>query len=185
MGDQVMKFSTLTTNGSKANYPTWRLIMDYEYELRRKAYKLITEEGYTLVGALQQVQKGESDLRHAFFTTPYQIEVAEASYRVPHVPKGQGKEYGVAAIQGAFGSPHVPKGGKHNKGQKGKEKGKGKGKGKDGGPPRKKNKTDDGRLICYNFNKGKACDGSCGMLHVCQICEKPHAMKDHEQRKND
>ena len=122
MGDQVMKFSTLTTNGSKANYPTWRLIMDYEYELRRKAYKLITEEGYTLVGALQQVQKGESDLRHAFFTTPYQIQVQRPRIGYRTCPRDKGKNMVWQRFKVPSAAHTCPRGASTTKGRKARRK---------------------------------------------------------------
>ena len=31
--------------------------------------------------------------------------------------------------------------------------------------------TPDGRMICFKFNnEGETCDGTCGMVHCCQIC---------------
>ena len=37
--------------------------------------------------------------------------------------------------------------------------------------------TPDGRQICYAFQEGK-CKGNCGRVDVCQLCLKPHPLKD-------
>ena len=83
------------------------------------------------------------------------------------------------------------KGGKGNGGNdptkiKGKTKasGKGKGHGKNQGTKggfAVCGSTSDGRLLCYKFNEGSPCDGSCGMLHLCRIadCWDTHPMIEH------
>ncbi len=39
--------------------------------------------------------------------------------------------------------------------------------------------TDDGRAICYRFQRGKCKFGKgCRMLHVCQRCQGDHSLKD-------
>ena len=57
------------------------------------------------------------------------------------------------------------------------KKGSGKGKGKDKGGKGNNNiggfevirETPDRRLICFKFNNGEDCDGSCGMVHCCRV----------------
>ena len=42
--------------------------------------------------------------------------------------------------------------------------------------------TPDNCMICFKWNDGKECDGSCGMLHVCRVvdCHDPsHPMVAH------
>ena len=52
--------------------------------------------------------------------------------------------------------------------------GKGKGKGK-------QDDKHDGKPICYNWNKDKACTKTpCGFAHVCLICKKDHPACRHE-----
>ena len=58
---------------------------------------------------------------------------------------------------------------------------KGKGKGKQGRFDKRygylHSTTPDGRQICYAFQEGK-CRGNCGRVDVCQLCLKPHPLKD-------
>jgi len=76
-----------------------------------------------------------------------------------------------------------PKGGGKGAG-KGRGKGRGKGYGEhpkmggDAGPKKDKKglflTTREGEQICFAFASGKACQGSCGRVHVCQHCLQPH-----------
>ena len=148
--------------------------MDFEHELEGKAYDLVGE-GSSLVDALEAVEK-DHDLRHSYFTTPYQIEVAEAR---PFQNSGGGKgawnaNASANAIKDAFETS-----------QKGKVKGKGKDKGKkDGkGSGKKRSRTEDGRQICFAHNKGEQCDGKCGRVHICQICGEDHPLLEHHELK--
>ena len=124
----------------------------------------------------------DQDTRHSFFTTPYQIEVAKANSGPHWGSKGQ--QFGVAAIQDVFKPGGGGKKGKKGDKQKGGgKKGNQKGGGKaSGGALKKKNKTDDGRAICFLYNKGRECDGSCGMVHCCQLCEGDHPMTKHPKK---
>ena len=62
--------------------------------------------------------------------------------------------------------PKAPPGGGKNKG---------KGKTSFKGGLQVVGRADDRRLICFKYNDGEPCDGSCGMLHVCRVkgCLKP------------
>ena len=51
----------------------------------------------------------------------------------------------------------------------GKSKSKGKGKGKLQGGLHVCGRTPDNRLLCYRWNDGEECDGSCGMVHACRV----------------
>ena len=52
---------------------------------------------------------------------------------------------------------------------KGKDKGRGKSKPKTIGGFEVIRETPDRRLVCFKFNNGEECDGSCGMVHCCRV----------------
>ena len=64
--------------------------------------------------------------------------------------------------------PNVPKGGGKNRN---------KGKSSYKGGLLVVGRTDDRRMLCFKFNGGEPCDGSCGMLHVCRVkvASRPNA----------
>ena len=55
---------------------------------------------------------------------------------------------------------------------KGKSKGKNKGKSKD--EPTLREKTDDGKEICYRYSKKEGCSGRCKRAHCCRVCLGRH-----------
>ena len=75
----------------------------------------------------------------------------------------------------------------------GDAKGKGKGKGGDlkGGKGTGREQKDKwvwkspgGRELCFTWNNGQECDGSCGRLHACRVkgCLKDHPAKKHGEK---
>ena len=40
--------------GEDSREPSWQLILSFEHELRKKAYKLVLDRGATIVAALEQ-----------------------------------------------------------------------------------------------------------------------------------
>ncbi len=81
-------------------------------------------------------------------------------------------------------------GNRKGKGKSGNGKGKRSGKGKDSAKGNSKNNnpggkgkatlsTSDptGRKKCFRYNRGKPCNGECGMLHVCLYCGDRHPFK--------
>ena len=41
-----------------------------------------------------------------------------------------------------------------------------------------KNRTEDGREICFNYQKD-ACSGACGRVHICHFCGAKHPLSWH------
>jgi hypothetical protein len=123
--------------------------------------------------------------RQLHFTTPWQLEIIRNAGQVKGAPgggKGNPANFGVKAIQDIFPGGKGVKadgGGKVKKVKGGGKKNKAAGKGKSVLPGPEK------RRICYSFNNGQGCDGSCGMAHVCQICLQPeHGKNDCPTLKN-
>jgi len=58
-----------TGDDQHAVRPPWHIVLSYECECRKKAFRLVTEEGYSLREALPLVVK-DSELKELYFTTP-------------------------------------------------------------------------------------------------------------------
>ena len=124
----------------------------------------------------------DPETRGMYFSTPYQIEIGMRSRPAPRSSPYQPQPQAAAlAIQNAFGN-----------GSKDKGAGKGKNKGKKGNKGNKGDKMQKRqsrcpstkRIICFAFKKGEACDGTCGMLHICQLCLGGHPMCNNQCNKN-
>jgi hypothetical protein len=157
--------------------PSWGLVLNYEFELRKAAIQLVNLDGETLHEALKLVIK-DAQLRERHFSTPLRWE--DGSSSKPTAPDGLETGY-----EQRFQVDN--KGGKAGRG-KGKDKGEGKGKsakekkvakraaqaakkaaansGSGGAAP-------DGSKVCYAYQRGKCTDRNCRFLHVCKTCLKP------------
>ena len=73
----------LRLHGSIVSTPTLELVLDYEYELRRKACMLVNHDDKSFVEALKEAQ-GDSELKRRHFTAPamMMMSTAEARARV-------------------------------------------------------------------------------------------------------
>ncbi len=174
--------------------PPWQLTLNYEYALRKEAFKRAAADpaGLTVAAAFEAVTY-DAELKDSYLTCP----LALAMKRAPGAPviseewgsqkKQRGSSSNGAGLNGpvlnVFGPsrPSAEKGGKCKvKAKKAKGRGKGGKEGKDSGLGLAF-QTSDGRRICFRFNSGDPCDGSCGMLHVCRIrgCALDHPMIRH------
>ena len=157
----------------------WSVVMNYEMEIRKKAFELVREDGYTLKRALQAAMAHE-ETRALHFTIHLQIG------------KRQGREdTGRRPGKGGDDDDKKKRKGGKDKGGKGvvKDKVKTKGGGKRDarimstkGGLTVVGSTADNRLICYAYNEGRDCDGPCGMLHICRVkdCGDNHPMVEHK-----
>ena len=153
--------------------PKWEIILDYEFQIRKKAYDLVLRDRKTLREGIETACR-DAELRDLYLITPLtlgQSDSYDSHSRILAIdrsrtppPAGWGSEWESGKGKG--------------KGKKGKGKGQGKkGKGKGKGSLAStglNSRTPDGRLICYKFNNpAESCKGECSMLHVCQRCLKP------------
>jgi hypothetical protein len=138
--------------------PSWQVILNYEFEIRAKAYRLM-QKGSKFKEALVAAYE-DPVVKERCFTTPLAWE-AMGSYK-----RKADKDVDPPFIK-------KPKDEK-TKGQKGKGAG-GKGdKGKKNNFDGITSTTKDGRKVCFDYNrKEKGCDKrDCKFLHVCGRCTK-------------
>ena len=137
--------------------PPWSLILSYEYQLRKAAFRRVRDDNVPLAVALLEAT-ASSELRELFFTSPLAL--------LPRQAKRGGEP---------TEDPRWAPKPRRDKGQKGRRaKGHGKSKPLE---PNQPGRTPDGRLVCFNYNRaGARCPGSCNMLHVClyKDCHDKH-----------
>ena len=154
----VAQLESQTVDGITLHRPSLKLIVGYEYQMRKEAVDEVNK-GVELATALRQATKNP-DIRQRHFSTPLAVSSASQSLQEPWKNRRNQER------------PH-PYEANYQKG-KGKSKGKskkGKGKSKAGAL---QGTTPDGRQICFAWNnKGEGCQGQCGRVHCCRICMSP------------
>ena len=147
--------------------PPWQLILSYEYEVRKRAFYLVREEGQTLEQAIDSAI-ADQEVRALRFINP--LSLIASTKRHTDADGDRAQKW----------RQKTKKGDKGSKGTKG-EKGGGKGSKGEGGktqmPENYASRTPDGRLICFKYNRAESsCNGKCNMLHVCQVkgCHDKH-----------
>ena len=128
----------------------WPVLLHYEHECRKSAFRRVREEGLTLANALRQAM-ADPELKEVHFTSPIALS---------HMTSRATKRPAEAASSSSSGPP--PKKARTNaKAQKNKSKGKGKG--------NQVGSTADGRQICFNYNSPRGCsDPKCSRIHCCR-----------------
>ena len=172
-GKHVAQLESLTVDGVTLHKPSVKLILNYEYQMRKEVTDEVNQ-GTCMAGALARVVKN-SDIRERHFSTPLAVTSAVQATQGPGKDRMPG---------GDRWQPYeIPKG--KGKGKKGKGKHKGKGKQQE----TLHSISPDGRQICYAWNnKKEGCRGGCQRLHVCRICLDPkhptydHPAKDEEKK---
>ena len=179
LGPNVAGLEAKDENGSPLGKPSWTLLLSYEYEVRKRAYREINMVHADFAAALLTART-VTDLRQRFLLTPFSIATVSSS-RMPKQAPWLAPPKGVISP-----GDKAPKG----KGEKGKGEGKGKkGGGKGAGKDDKKGKknknhlrTPDGAEICFKFNR-TSCEGECNRAHACMKCLGAHALKECPQAK--
>jgi hypothetical protein len=169
--------------GNKVNQlpqasPAWTVVLEYEYECRKEAFRRVREDAASLNEALKAVCK-ESELRDLHFIMPLTVSRPRSSTTPP--PKRVAPDH----------VPDTPPPTKVPRKAHAKGSGKGGNKGTKGKPEKKDRsvpagngwirRTPDGRDLCYFYFQGRPCNGSCGMVHGCRIpgCGEPHTLRQH------
>ena len=180
LGDQVWSMIAQDENGHTIASPNWRLVLQYEFNLRKKAYRDMCEQGTSFTQALRSAWD-DVLTRNRYFITPLAISSSSGSKSIESNPSVSKR---AAPGNEAFTDRQT--------GQKKNAKGKGKG-GKGKGEKRFKGgskglevpkgcarTTPDGRFICYGYNdfNVRCRNPQCafGTGHVCGICFQKHPM---------
>ena len=148
LSDHVLGPRVADLRAGDGRAPAWSLVLQYEAELRKHAYKCVRDgEGADLASALAMACKAP-DIMNNFFIVPFTMQ----AYAPPHEVE--------AVVSGSAG------GGK----------GKGKGAGKNGILKSISKKGQSNRKnVCFAYNREKGCDRSaCPYAHMCQRCGEQH-----------
>ena len=193
LGEDVALLVATNAEGKEIARPTWSLVLSYEFQVRKKAYKFISTMEMPSLGAAFEAARKDHTIRERHFLTPMQLgdktSPSAAPYSNASPRRATRKETRNRSRSrqrggmGKFGNKgmNIPRGsraGQGGKGKKPKNKGAGKGKfpklpqGLDGLP--RKHATSAGEAICFAFNQpSESCTG-CDRAHVCWWCEKTH-----------
>ena len=192
LGEKVLliKVPAPSGVGTTELNPPWSVILGYELAMRKAAFKLAMDDPVNLpIGlALANVIR-DSELKELYFTGAIALSGMKRAapstapaplpggvLPPPNVSKRQKKALAKAKAAAAaalaassLAPPTGKKGGKKGKGKKGEGKGS------------LAFETPDGRRICFAYNNGEDCDGTCEMVHVCRIkgCYQEHPMIKH------
>ena len=81
LGERVLGIQVPSPQGDGTQQkirPDWAIVLSYEHKLRKEAFRLVTNEGYTLSQALRSVIR-DADLKESFFTTPVALRAASSA----------------------------------------------------------------------------------------------------------
>ena len=175
LGERCYHMQVPGPDGDKSPLcPPWHILLQYEFEMRKKALRSAHRRGAALSTTLQEVTEN-SEIKELYFTSPVTFSSMVRASKAPRLQENLGKgQYQYGKGQQPFGK---------GKGKKGKGKGQSN---KTSFLPGTKlqlvTHTDDGKEICYRYNmKGKGCDGRCGRVHICRVkgCGATHPAFDH------
>jgi hypothetical protein len=148
--------------------PPWTLILAYELQIRKLAIKYIQFEDKDLATAMKDAAKNV-ECRERHFVSAFTCHIATACAAPAAVPTPGFVTPPRKTPANAWKSKKFKKGKGGKGGGKTREMPKHEFRGGKG-----QTKTPDGRQICFTYNNGKTCDGSCGMVHCCQYCMGGH-----------
>ena len=204
LGEEVWGLEAKSAGGQVIAKPSWLQVLEYEFQVRKAAYKSINE-GAELSDALKAAKASDS-IKTRYLITPMAVAATAAKNETRIAiwqPEQARDEAGLAAWanKGKWQPKHNDNskgGGKANKKGKGGKSGKGGDKGSGGGgggkgggkegvqnffnqakknpalAPKLKFTTADGRKICFRYNKGHCAADACAFAHVCAKCEGSH-----------
>ena len=187
LSEEVMGLMGYDEHGQVVSAPSWALVLAYEWQLRKKAWRIVQDPTNPINNfpAALKAAWADSTTKERYFLSPLSVsrgnvgpDAAEAGVqpssrrrsRTP--PRRHGSDsYGSGSWGGKGGKP---KGKGKGRGSKGKGEGKGKGAGKfpDRNGVRFRNQTPDGENICYAWNSpSERCrNKACRYVHCCGYC---------------
>ena len=173
--------------------PSWEVVLNYDLEVRTRAYKLVNRQGFTIRDALISARTcRETFARHFQGPMTVQAGITAARQAATAVAQQQGlkRTWNDAQAGGGAGQqqwtppppPHARGRGKGDKGDKGRGKGKDKAKGKEhqftgwrsGGSNYSEHEK---KYKCFAFQKQKCTTANCAYAHRCTVCDDTHPEK--------
>ena len=163
--------------------PAWADVLNYEFQLRKKAYKAFNETGHAMEAALRHAME-DTQLRERYLTTPMAVSAAAISVSgvASTLPTAASRSAAATAqLQGQWAQEVAhpaqnPRGTQQDTSRVWS---------RSNFNDRRQWATPDRRAICRRYNAGLCEDaGSCGMLHICDFCigfgkgEQTHKAKD-------
>jgi hypothetical protein len=195
LGEDVALLVATNAEGKEIARPTWSLVLSYEFQVRKKAYKMISTMEVASLGAALTAAVKDHTIRERHFLTPMQLGDKTGPTSTPHrnnsprrETRNEKRNRSRSRQRGGGGQQKDSRGARAGKGgnrkqqqkQRGTKGNKGTGKGKsphlpqglDGMP--RKHATSSGEAICFAYNQpSESCKG-CSRAHVCWWCEKDH-----------
>ena len=165
--------------------PTLNLVMAYEFQVRKKAVKLVNDDGFTLHDALKTARE-DAALHQRYLSTPLAVGAPLAMAngrgrsRSPLARREISNQNSAVNRKGrtAFATAWGQGKGKGSNFTQAWDKGKDS-KGKGAFNRAKSNglstRTPDGKGICFAYNNpNERCRGPCPYAHVCMLCHGAH-----------
>jgi hypothetical protein len=185
LGPKVLERVVKDSEGRVVKTPSWHLVLQYEYAIRKRACEFMNEGSKATANRPMDMASAIlaarecPELRHDEFIEKLSLESsrgASSSNQGAVATHGGGERYKKQKSD-RYKAKAVP------------NKVKGTGKGAGGGPKDKNKKgkgkgvknalatKHEGKQICFAFNNND-CKGNCNREHICQICFGKHPLKD-------
>lgn len=167
LGEKVysLQIPKAQAEGTQPLHPPWTILLRFEQQVRKEAYKQALRFNRSIKLTLQEAMTN-SELKEVHFVSPVALAMNQRG-------SADTTMVGAHVLGAEDGQPNKFA----KKGAKGDKKGRGKGGRFDKRYGYIHSQTPDGRQICYSFQEGK-CKGSCGRVHICQLCLSNHPLKD-------
>jgi len=190
LGKQISGLEAKGADGVAVHRPQWELVLSYEYQVRKHAYKLVASMKQPSLGAALKAAQEDLTVRNLYFLTPLQIDTKwDAPQRASQSSTSLGfsQQRQRSRSRGRARNRPSPqynsRDNQRNNSRGGNSQQKGKGGSKPlnslptayAGLPRLRN-TSEGKPICFAHNlQSESCSGTCGREHACWWCLDSHA----------
>ena len=191
LGKQISGLESKGVNGVVVHHPQWELILSFEYQVRKHAYKLIATQKQASLGAALKDAQADTTVRNLYFLTPLQIghkwespqhslqNGASSGLSQQRRGRSRSRDRNRRNRRQAQSSPNIPIFAAEQQGNRQRN-----GKGNkqplqrlppaQSGLPRLRNMP-NGNSICFSYNlQHERCEGECNLEHACWWCLESH-----------
>lgn len=183
---KVFGMEVRSDRGEKVKSPSWPLVLNYDFQIRKKMASLMVTENMPIGRALKTAQT-DQDIRNEHFQNVFAASCNERSSDKRSRSRSRSRPSRTQKAKKEITRERSPS--PDHKKKKAKAKSDGGWKGAKGGDKdndkpevtgRLHVKTPDHKMMCFSFNnKGQGCkSSSCDKVHVCQICLGKERTKD-------